>query len=173
MEQSVGQGHYVEYEVSPLGTLFDFYVVKPHVGVPEWDSSGLRAAATVAGTLNDPSDRDGGYTVEMAIPFVDLRLDPVLRESWVNPGGLAPEDLFDSFYRDKQKKSVPPDGATLQLNLCRIDLSTPEEVGGPGDHSTPLAWSPPIAREFHSPHRFGIVKLRRTPVGTETSSKAR
>jgi len=166
MEQSVGQGHYIEYEVSPLGTFMDFYIVKPYVGIPEWDSFDPRAAGTVTGTLNDPADKDGGYTVEMAIPFVDLRLDPVLRERWLNPGGLAPKGSSAKRYLDKQEKSVPQDGATLRLNLYRMDMLTPEKIGAAGKGMTQLAWSPPIIKTFHLPRRFGIVRFVRRPVGT-------
>lgn len=36
------------------------------------EKSGLRVAARVRGSLNDWSDRDGGWTAEMAVPVADL-----------------------------------------------------------------------------------------------------
>lgn len=40
----------------------------------DWDLPGLRAAARVLGTLNDPSDVDEGWTAEIAIPWRGLEL---------------------------------------------------------------------------------------------------
>ena len=39
----------------------------------EWDSTGLRIAATIDGTLNDDSDVDRSWTLEAAIPFANFR----------------------------------------------------------------------------------------------------
>jgi hypothetical protein len=43
-------------------------------GFLDWDFPGLRHAVHVAGTLNDSSDSDRGWTVELALPWEGLRL---------------------------------------------------------------------------------------------------
>ena len=37
--------------------------------VDSWDIQGLKVGVDVQGTINDPSDTDKGWTVEIAIPF--------------------------------------------------------------------------------------------------------
>jgi hypothetical protein len=71
---------YYEIQVNPQGLVFDSQFDRynePRVlpdgpfGHQEWSST-LAHAVTVKGTLNDPSDRDDGYIVEMALPFSTL-----------------------------------------------------------------------------------------------------
>ena len=42
-------------------------------------------------------------------------------------------------------------GTTLRLNLFRS--------GGPPGHTYALAWQPPMSKTFHTPERFGLLKL--------------
>ena len=138
-EVDYGMGLFVEYEVSPQSTTFDMYLLAPDQGLIDWNSPGLRAAANVKGSLNDPAEPDGGYTVEMAIPIADV----ALRRKTM--GGVR-------------------DGVPLRMNLYRIDYDTPERIGGPGAAQTLIAWSPTLVKAFHSPERFGVVRLVDTPV---------
>ena len=68
---------YGEVEVNALGTVFDLLLDRPYSegGRPHanWSPPGLRTAVSVEGTLNDPSDVDRGWTVEIAIPHAALR----------------------------------------------------------------------------------------------------
>jgi len=166
MEWSVGQGHFVEYEVSPLGTMFDWYAVKPYVGIVEWGSPGWQTAVTMTGTLNDPNDGDVGYTVEMAIPFVDLSLDKVLRQEWAGWDGQWTEQEFAQMCESKYKQCIPTDGAEVRMNLYRLDYTTPARLGAPGDNQVAIAWSPVPGTVFHMPERFGIVRFSTRPVGS-------
>ena len=67
---------YFEIEINALGTVMDLIMDKPYnqggnFFLP-WDCRGLKSAVHVDGTLNDPSDTDKCWTVEMAIPFESL-----------------------------------------------------------------------------------------------------
>ena len=145
MEQSVGQGHFVEFEVSPIGTLFDVYNVKPYVGILAWESPEFRAAARLNGTPNKPGDKDTGYTVEIAIPFKDLYLKP--------PHG---------------NDATPLNGDVLRMNLYRIDYSTPpeEKMGDMGARPIFITWSQTVKLRFHMPQRFGVVTFCDRPAGS-------
>ena len=132
------QADYVEYEVSPLGTLFDIYLTAPYKGTLDWTSEGFGAGAVFAGTLNKPADDDKGYTVEITIPFVDL----------YGAEGVSPED-----------------GSEIRMNLYRIDYSTPEEIGEAGADAKFITWAPVDIINFHQPDKFGVVTFRRSPVG--------
>jgi hypothetical protein len=132
MEQSLDQGHFVEYEVSPIGTIFDMYLILPLEGFLEWNSPGFKCAATFDGTINDPSDKDRGYQVEMAIPFEDA-------------------------YLRKAVAAPPKDGSSMRIGLYRADYECPEKMGDPGAGGTYITWSPTIKSFFQTPSRFGVV----------------
>ncbi|HET9450875.1 MAG TPA: carbohydrate-binding family 9-like protein [Aggregicoccus sp.] len=63
---------YNELQVSAHGVHFDAYFPARRQGMDlGWDS-GMQSAVKVRGTLDDASDRDGGWTVELRIPFARL-----------------------------------------------------------------------------------------------------
>ncbi len=63
--------------MNALNTVWDLLLVKPYrdggPAVNAWDIQGLRTAIAVNGTLNDPTDKDKAWTVEMALPWAVLR----------------------------------------------------------------------------------------------------
>src|SRR5690606_23896050 len=52
--------HGVGYKPHPRG---------PRIGYWNWDFPGLKTAVQVDGTLNDSTDTDRGWTVELALPW--------------------------------------------------------------------------------------------------------
>ncbi len=68
---------YYELEVNALGTAWDLLLPKPYrdggPAIDSWDIQGLSVGIGLQGTLNDPSDRDTGWTVELALPLEVLR----------------------------------------------------------------------------------------------------
>jgi hypothetical protein len=68
---------YYELEMNALNTVWDLLLVKPYrdggPAVHAWDIQGLKTGVQVMGTLNDPSDRDKAWTVEIALPFAVLK----------------------------------------------------------------------------------------------------
>ena len=62
---------YFNIEMNVLGFVGDdFHPEGPEVPVPEkWDGEGIRIATAVMGTLNDDSDTDQYWILEVAIPF--------------------------------------------------------------------------------------------------------
>ena len=69
--------NYYELEMNALNTVWDLLLVRPYrdggPAVHSWDIQGLRTAVDVQGTLNDPSDRDKAWTVEIVLPFAVLK----------------------------------------------------------------------------------------------------
>jgi hypothetical protein len=53
----------------------------PRIGFWRWDLPGLRSAVHVDDTVNDSSDRDRGWTVEIAVPWEGLA--PLARDSHI------------------------------------------------------------------------------------------
>ena len=117
---------YYEFEVNALGTMFDLYLNRPYneggTADISWDAAGLQWAVHLDGTLNDPTDEDRGWSVEIAIPWRSLvppgsetvRLRPndgeiwrvnfsrvqwPLRQSWDEwPVDMLFPMLYNSFY---------------------------------------------------------------------------
>ena len=100
---------YDEIEVSPHNVVFDAYFPARRQGMDlSWDS-GLQSAVKVNGTIDDPSDRDQGWTVEMKIPFARLHAVPHL---------------------------PPRPGDRWRFNLYRLDL--PDRKNAQGQAFSPL-----------------------------------
>jgi len=68
---------YVEIEVSPANILFDSYIVDTlNIDVEataRFQLQGIKTAVKVNGTLNKRDDKDKSWTVEIALPFDDLK----------------------------------------------------------------------------------------------------
>jgi len=67
---------YYELEINALGTVWDLLLTAPYRdgghAVDNWDIAGLKSAVHLDGTLNDPSDIDRGWSVELALPWSAL-----------------------------------------------------------------------------------------------------
>lgn len=146
--------NYYEIEINAFGTVWDLFLVKPYreggPAINAWDIAGLKSAVVLDGTINDPSDRDAGWTVELAIPW------RVLAEA-------APEGRR------------PRHGETWRFNFSRVDWDldiVDSAYAKRRDPTTgrPLAehnwvWSPQGAVNMHLPERWGSVEFSDVTVG--------
>ena len=140
--------NYYELEVNALGTVFDLMLEKPYrdggPAVHEWDVAGLKVGVGIEGTLNDPSDLDSAWVVELALPW------EVLREH--APEGRRPrvgEQWRVNFSRVQWSLEVV-DGAYRKM--------TDRETGRPlAEHN--WVWSPQHAVNMHMPEMWGIVQF--------------
>ena len=83
---------YFEFEWSPHNTIFDARVECPEWGDRSrmvadlsWDCQGLQSAVGIVGTLDQRGDIDQRWTVEAALPFVEIGRDgkaPAEGERW-------------------------------------------------------------------------------------------
>ncbi len=70
---------YYEFEWNPLNTLLDLYVLNPNCNREvirqwwSWDCEGIKSAVQIDGTLNNSSDIDKGWSLEVAIPFSEIQ----------------------------------------------------------------------------------------------------
>src|SRR5260370_20935064 len=69
-----GDNHeYYEIEINALNTEWDLLLPRPYKdggqAVNSWEIPGLKTAVHVDGTLNNPSDGDKGWSVELAFPW--------------------------------------------------------------------------------------------------------
>ncbi len=74
-----GDGHnYFELEINARNNTFDLFMPKPYRNggdaLVSWDIKGLRTAVHLQGSLNNATDKDQKWTLEMALPFSALGL---------------------------------------------------------------------------------------------------
>ncbi len=64
---------YFEFEMNALNTGWDLFLAKPYKmgghADNSWDATGMKTAVHIEGTLNQSSDRDRGWTLEIAYPW--------------------------------------------------------------------------------------------------------
>ena len=67
---------YMELEINALNTVWDLFLKRPYrnkVKVDnQWDIENLLSAVSYQGSLNDPSDTDQGWQLEIALPWESL-----------------------------------------------------------------------------------------------------
>ncbi len=136
--------NYFEYEVNALNTPFDLVLTKPYVegGTFDigWDIVGLQTAVAVDGTLNDPSDEDQAWTVELAIPWSSLT------------GG-------------KRAATAPFPGERWRVNFSRVQWQHRINDGMyermPDTSENNWVWVPTGVIDMHRPRRWGFVEFVR------------
>jgi hypothetical protein len=71
--------NYYEIEVNALNAVWDLMLDKPYrdggIANSRWNATGMKTAVSLQGSLNNPMDRDFGWSVELAIPWKDLIAD--------------------------------------------------------------------------------------------------
>jgi len=103
---------YYNFEINPLGTVFDAFSPGPDFAGgyhrwKKWDCEGLLVGVNIRGSLNDPSDVDDGWDLEVAIPFRSL---PTL-----SGGGPREGDVW-MFHLARYDYSVYLPGAGRELS---------------------------------------------------------
>ncbi len=65
--------NYYEFEMNALNTVWDLFLSKPYRDhgkvLNNWDINGLKSAVQIDGTINDPTDKDKKWSVEIAMPW--------------------------------------------------------------------------------------------------------
>jgi hypothetical protein len=138
--------NYYELEFNLFGTLWDLLLTKPYRdgghAIDAWDVRDIKYALNLDGTLNDPSDIDKGWSIEVAIPW------KVLEEA-ANHGG------------------PPNDKEQWKVNFSRVQWDTDIISGKYVKKKTPehnWVWSPQGLIAMHFPEMWGVVEFRMNDV---------
>ncbi len=140
---------YFEIEYNALNTVFDLFLNKPYRNggnaMINWNVEGLRSAVRIQGTLNDPSDTDKGWAIEMAIPFRAISIG--------------------------NEVQVPKEGTFWRINFSRVEWDTKvvngkyvkltDNIG----HNLPehnWVWSPQYVIDMHQPERWGYLQFSKS-----------
>ncbi len=138
-----GDGHlYSELELNALNTTWDLILINPYrAGGPPidgWEIAGLKTAVHVNGTINDPSDLDYGWTVEIAIPWTALK----------QMAGCP---------------SPPRSGDQWRINFSRVEWQFDaidgkyQSIAGTSEDN--WVWSPQGIVNMHLPERWGYIQF--------------
>ena len=140
---------YYEFEINALNTIWDLLLVKPYrEGGPAlngYDAKGLRSAVYIDGTLNDPSDTDKAWYVEIAFPL----------------------DVLAELNGNRK----PSAGDQWRVNFSRVEWHTNIENGKYVKKKDPVSgkplseenwvWSPQGVVDMHRPEMWGFVHFLR------------
>ncbi len=106
----------------------------------------MKSAVSLDGTLNNPSDTDRGWSVELALP-------------WKALGELA------------RRPSPPGDGDQWRVNFSRVEWQL--RASGdkayakvPGTKEDNWVWSPQGVIDMHRPERWGYVQFSTAAPGS-------
>jgi hypothetical protein len=135
--------HYYEFEVNAFNTLFELTLPKPYKdgGRAQHGTNlpGLRSAIAIDGTINEASDSDRGWTLEVALPWKSL-----------------------AEYQ-RRGSSPPGDGDIWRINFSRVQwiydvidgkYRRRDRATNPEDN---WVWSPQGIVDMHRPERWGLV----------------
>lgn len=128
IDQSGNGKSFFEFQVNPIGTIYDSYVADAKLGEDwprwsKWNCKGLKVATHIDGRLNERSYKDNGWSAKIAIPFKSL----------IEQTGITHKT-----------------GDTWRINLCRYEI--PAEIEKP----ELSCWAPTL-RLFDDLSNFGYL----------------
>ncbi|TAJ13959.1 carbohydrate-binding family 9-like protein [Marinilabiliaceae bacterium JC017] len=138
---------YYEFEMNAFNTVWDLMLIKPYrdggPAINNWDINGLKTAVSIDGTINNPSDIDKKWTVEIAFPLT----------------------VLSEFNTGKQ----PAEGVQWRVNFSRVQWHTEvvdgrykKKINPETGRSYPeenWVWSPQGVINMHCPETWAFVQF--------------
>lgn len=138
------QPYYAEFEVNALGTLWELFLARPYRRngpvLNQWDVNGTQIGIDIQGTLNNPSDIDKGWNIEMAIPIQAIK--------------------------DIDRGSEIKEGSMWRINFSRVQwehqvkngvYSRKQDANGSLLSEKNWVWSEQSAIAMHRPEHWGYL----------------
>ncbi|WBL22859.1 carbohydrate-binding family 9-like protein [Zunongwangia sp. HRR-M8] len=135
---------YMEFEVNALNTVWDLMLLETYreggPAIDHWDINGIKSAVNIEGTLNDASDKDQYWEVEIAMPWDALT--------------------------EAGKKAEIPQNDFWRVNFSRVnwdhELNDGRYSRKKGENGQYLpeynwVWSPQGVINMHEPEHWGYV----------------
>ncbi len=146
---------YMEFEMNAFNTLWDLFLTKPYRDdgrvADAWNINGIKTAVNIHGTINDPSDQDDKWIVELAFPLTVL-----------------------SEFGDR-----PADGKQWRINFSRVNWQIEIENGKYKKAVNPetgvrypeynWVWSPQGIVNMHYPEKWGYLQFSEIIAGEGTA----
>ena len=150
--------NYLEFEMNALNTVWDLFIVKPYREpspiIDNWDIKGLKSAVHIEGSLNDPSDIDKYWSVEVAIPW------EAMEEA--NVFGNGHEDQFWRINFSRVNWDFQLEGNTYSRKRDEKGNFLPEYN---------WVWSPQGVINMHEPEHWGYVYFSSKKAGEKEGFK--
>ncbi len=139
---------YMEFEFNALGTEWDLYLPRSYMdgGPPltHWDMKGLISRVSLDGTLNDSSDRDRSWSIEVALPWKGMK-------------------------EEARRKTPPQLGDVFRINFSRVQWTVDVVDGKYVKRKDPKTgkklrednwvWSPQGVINMHRPETWGFLQF--------------
>ena len=133
---------YYEFEMNALNATWDLRLDKPYRdgGKPhnEWEMPGMKTAVAVNGSLNNPSDLDHSWTVELAFPWKALG-------------------------QDARHAGPPTEGEQWHIDFSRVEWQITTTNGSyqkvPNKSEDNWVWSPTGVIDMHRPEMWGVLQF--------------
>ncbi|MDO7172649.1 carbohydrate-binding family 9-like protein [Mariniflexile sp. AS56] len=136
--------NYYELEINALNTVWDLFISQPYrtenVVLNDWNITGLKSAVKVNGTINDPSDTDEGWMLEIAIPWAVYKT-----------GYFQKNIPTDSFWRVNFSR------VNWDFQLTNGVYERKKDAKGKLLHEYNWVWSPMGVVNMHEPEKWGYV----------------
>ena len=136
--------NYMELEVNVLNTVWDLLLTKTYsqggAAINNWDIKGLKSAIHINGTLNNSSDTDKSWTVEIAIPWAAMLEPSNLKTIPVN-------DFWRINFSRVQWQHTIEDGKYAKK----------KDANGKALPEYNWVWSPQGVINMHKPNKWGYV----------------
>ena len=137
---------YYEFEINALNTTWDLRLDKPYMdngkAADAWEIVGAKSAVKVEGTLNQPSDIDKGWTIEMAFPWA-------------------------AFTEGTRSVNPPKEAEQWRISFSRVEWQIIITNGVyqkiPKTPEANWVWSPPGVIDMHRPEMWGTVQFTSRP----------
>jgi len=144
----MGDGEqYFEIEINVLGTIMDLFMNKPYKkgGTFDmgWNTAGIQSKIIANGTINDNTDIDSGWTLEMAIPFTAI-----------SKAQRAATPSFNKPWRinfSRVQWTLEPDGISYRKKLNQNNKPISE-------HN--WVWNPTGVVDMHVPAKWGYLYFK-------------
>ena len=146
---------YYELEINAYGTEWDLFLDRPYrdsgKAIFFWDIRGLKSGVFVDGTLNQPGDKDRGWSLEMAFPW------DVLKECAPEGEPPNPGDQWRVNFSRVEWRTEIKDGKYVKVVDPETGKSLPEDN---------WVWSAQGLINMHYPEMWGFVQFSSMVAGS-------
>jgi len=146
--------NYYEYEMNALNTQWDLRLTRPYrdggIAITSWNFEGMLSAVNLEGTINNPSDTDRSWSVEIAFPMKSFR-----DSTGVIP--VKPGDQWRINFSRVEWQILIENGHYMKKPNTRTGRPLPEDN---------WVWSPQGTVNMHCPEKWGYLQFSDQMAGT-------